>query len=230
MHPAYMVKMSGRKRMFYKFTAVLWCGLIALIPSQAVPAEFTEDFLLNLSKACRGKVYNNSAVDYRAQEKQRHIRSIERNHFNENVRRGIKGQTGSLMGDLDFLLRNVPNHYPALNVVADYYMSGRKAPEFPGTDCYFLRAMHFTPDDGLVPLAYGVVLARLGRHEDAKEQFNASISKLMNPAEAHYNLALLLLQEGDVDSAVPHAEAAYRRGYPLQGLRRKLADLGVDIE
>jgi len=45
-------------------------------------------------------------------------------------------------------------------------------------------------------------------------------------AELNYNLGLILLEMGDVDEAEKYADEAYALGYPLPGLRTKLAKLG----
>ena len=46
-------------------------------------------------------------------------------------------------------------------------------------------------------------------------------------AEIAYNLGLVSLELGDKEAARAYAERAYRMGYPLPGLRRKLAAVGV---
>lgn len=45
-------------------------------------------------------------------------------------------------------------------------------------------------------------------------------------AEIHYNLGLIYLDLGDSDSALASAQAAYKLGYPLPGLKNRLQRLG----
>src|SRR5690606_27542173 len=45
-------------------------------------------------------------------------------------------------------------------------------------------------------------------------------------AEINYNLGLICVELGDIEAAVEYAEAAYALGYPLEGLRTKLKNLG----
>ena len=45
-------------------------------------------------------------------------------------------------------------------------------------------------------------------------------------AEIAYDLGLIDLELGDVDTAVVHAKRAYGQGYPLQGLKQKLQRIG----
>jgi len=45
-------------------------------------------------------------------------------------------------------------------------------------------------------------------------------------SEIHYNLGLIHLERGDLDAAVDYAKRAYKEGYPLDGLKRKLRAKG----
>lgn len=49
-------------------------------------------------------------------------------------------------------------------------------------------------------------------------------------AELHYFLGLMYIELNDIDSAVEHAQSAYRLGYPLPGLASKLRKLGRAIK
>lgn len=44
--------------------------------------------------------------------------------------------------------------------------------------------------------------------------------------EIHYNLGLVLLELGDIDSALSNAQKAYSEGYSLPGLKKKLVQIG----
>ena len=46
-------------------------------------------------------------------------------------------------------------------------------------------------------------------------------------AELQYNLGLMMLEGGDLEAARKYARAAYKLGYPLQGLKQKLTDRGA---
>lgn len=46
-------------------------------------------------------------------------------------------------------------------------------------------------------------------------------------AEIHYHLGLLALDMGDIAAARKHADEAYRMGYPLGGLKKRLAELAA---
>lgn len=57
---------------------------------------------------------------------------------------------------------------------------------------------------------YGVTLARRGQWQEAEEQFRAVITAQPGHAAAHYNLAVVLLQQRRAADALPHLETAAR--------------------
>jgi tetratricopeptide (TPR) repeat protein len=65
---------------------------------------------------------------------------------------------------------------------------------------------------------------KLGEAVQIMQQANAATGG--ESAEVQYNLGLLNLEAGNVDAAVENARRAYELGYPLPGLRNKLAKLG----
>lgn len=93
---------------------------------------------------------------------------------------------------------------------------------------YYDRAMQAQPTD---PLPY-VGLAILQRDTKRLELSRATLEKGLGATEGksleiHYNLGLICLELKDTDCAQQHARAAYDGGYPLPGLKRKLAERGL---
>jgi len=68
---------------------------------------------------------------------------------------------------------------------------------------------------------YGLMLARQGRIEEAKEQFGAVLS----PAEAHYNIASVLQQQGKKDAARAEFKEAIKTDPKLIDAASRLAEL-----
>jgi hypothetical protein len=61
----------------------------------------------------------------------------------------------------------------------------------------------------------------------AREALEAGIEALDGrSAELHYVLGLVLVELGDYPGATQHARTAYDMGYPLPGLRDRLARAG----
>ena len=86
------------------------------------------------------------------------------------------------------------------------------------------------PHNGVLYSAMAVMQRKLGRLDDAKQtllQGNQALDG--KSAEINYNLGLISLELGEVDDAVKYAESAYELGFPLPGLRMKLAKLGHRI-
>ena len=72
--------------------------------------------------------------------------------------------------------------------------------------------------------ALAVILRRLGRLEEAKLALLKGDDAVDGQsAEIKYNLGLVTLELGELDQAKAYAESAYDLGYPLPGLRTKLA-------
>jgi tetratricopeptide (TPR) repeat protein len=57
----------------------------------------------------------------------------------------------------------------------------------------------------------------------AATEYQKTIELKPDLAEAHYNLGLLYVDLGDYAKARKEADIAYAAGYPLQGLKNKLA-------
>lgn len=154
---------------------------------------------------------------------------VEQAHFTPEVEAGLRGNSGYLGGDLHYTLLAVPNHVRALAAMAkvglrdkQMQLQGAKYP----VECYFDRAIRFTPDDGSVRAAYGNYLSALGRTSDALNAFSEAVRLQPDDPTINYNAGLIYLKSKDYDKALFHAQKAYQRGFPLPGLKSKLEALG----
>jgi len=76
-----------------------------------------------------------------------------------------------------------------------------------------------------------MMLSRSGEREEAvKVLKRGEVATKGKSAEIQYNLGLYMLDLGDVEAARQYAEAAYRLGYPLQGLKKRLAERSAPQE
>src|SRR6185312_6267065 len=94
-------------------------------PKRAAPAPAADDPLERGEAQC-GSLENGTAgpFDYRdgSQYTRRQLNLVNKNHFSHSVQTLKSGQTSVyVIGDIDFILRHFPNHYPALQSMANYY-------------------------------------------------------------------------------------------------------------
>lgn len=153
---------------------------------------------------------------------------VEQFHFNADVAALRRGQSGSIGSDLDYTLERFPNHHRALAAMARLGLRAR-SPQPPGAsrtiDCYFARALHMNARDAQVRSTYAAWLLAVQREDDALAQLEALVEADPGNATAHYNLGLLHLKRKNIDKARAHADQAYARGFPLEGLKNKLASV-----
>jgi tetratricopeptide (TPR) repeat protein len=154
---------------------------------------------------------------------------VESAHFTEDVAQGVRGNTSTVGGDLDYTLRAFPNHAPALATMAQVALR-TKVVLLPGAkypvECYFERAVRFRPDDGIAWGAFGQYLYRLGQRERALPLLEKAAALTPDNPALHYNLGLAYVQEKRYELAVDHARKAYRMNIPLPGLRNMLVAAG----
>lgn len=154
---------------------------------------------------------------------------VERFHFTPEVEKLIKGKSSPIGSDIDYTLRHFPNHHRALMAMANLALR-EKVPRASSTnysvECYFDRAIRFMPDDGKVRMIYGIYLSKLGKSDKAIEQLNEALQLHPDNANINYNLGLIYFQKKDYERAKTYARKAYELGFPLPGLKNKLAAAG----
>ena len=163
--------------------------------------------------------------DYRNPEVRRQsLPIVEQYHFTPDVEMLVRGNTGTLIGDLDYTLRAFPNHPRALQAVVRYALAGGHfKDEIPTADCYFQRAVTFVPDDATVQAIYASYLAKKGDVAAARSRYEEALRLAPDSGEVNYNAGLFFVQQGDLARAKMLAKVAYDHGYPLPGLHRKIA-------
>jgi tetratricopeptide (TPR) repeat protein len=160
---------------------------------------------------------------------------VDNAHFTPVVESLERGHSSVYaLDDIAYTLRAFPNHHRALNAVARYEIEKGGIPpnseRWLSTQCWFERAMRFRPNDGTVWLIYANFKARQNRNEEALEAYEQAKDLLPGSVEVDYNLGLLYFKLGQYEKAASHAKIAYGSGYPLQGLKRKLAGKGYDVD
>ena len=154
------------------------------------------------------------------------VSMVEFHHFTPDVENLVRGSTGSVPADLDFVLRKIPNHYRALSAMGRWQIE-HGVPKGPGTkiqsaDCYYFRAVTFRPDDAEIHQAYAVYLHRSKRYGEAEAEYSRAEALGASGPEFYANRGLLMIEIGNLAKAQEYATKAYELGYPLPGLRNKL--------
>lgn len=166
--------------------------------------------------------------DYR-KERGKALGIVDAYHFNSDVRNLRRGQSGSLGGDLDYILRASPNHHAALATISEWgvRLKTKEPPTLPRSiDCYFERASRFQPDDHLVRLLYASFLQRMNLKAEALATLEP-LEKLDDlQAFTHQNIGLLLLDLGEPERALVHAWKSQELGWARPGLKERLEKAG----
>lgn len=154
---------------------------------------------------------------------------VESAHFTPQVETLRGAVTGRLGGDIDYTLRAMPNHPRAL--MAMVRLGERhKSSQPPGArypvECYFDRAVRFTPDDAMVRVLYGNYLAQRGRATEARQQLAAAEANAGDDAQVIYNLGLAYFELKDYEKAAGFAKKAQELGIQFTGLQQRLQRVG----
>ena len=209
----------------WQLGSALALAVLAFVWSAPLAAQSSE--LLDVE--CGPLENNYGPYDYTdASHRRDKLPVVEKFHLNadvENLRRGV---SGTIIGDLDYTLRAFPNHHRALNATWRYLIANPSlaVPPYRSADCYFNRAIRFSPRDSTVRMIYGTYLFKRGDREGALKRYQEALDIQPESAEAHYNMGLLQLELKRFDQALVHAHKAYAVGYPLQGLKNRMVRAG----
>jgi len=165
--------------------------------------------------------------DYRVDRSR--IAFIESNHFLPQVQALTGGVSGTIGGELSFLLRHVPNHHKALLLLITYgerlkwvQPSGLIYPY----ECWYERAIRWKPDDAVARMIYAMYLNKHSRTKDALVQLNSAAAVAGDSGFTHYNVGLVYLEMKEYDLALARAHTAQALGFERTELRDRLKAVG----
>ena len=167
--------------------------------------------------------------DYTNPEHRDRLAVVEQFHFTPEVERLERGHSGYLADDIGYTLDHFANHHRALASLARLALrekTSRPKGSRHTVECYFDRAIRFRPDDARVHAIFGGYLLALGQDDAALAQLEEAARLEPKNATNQYNLGLVYLRRKDYPRARDAAREAYSLGFPLPGLRNKLADAG----
>jgi len=144
-----------------------------------------------------------------------------------------RGKGGNASGNLDYALRRIPNDPRSLKAVIDYSFLIKSKPQhvplIRAPECYLKKAIRFAPDDPMPRFLYGYYLYKRKQYEGAIAWYERGLKIDPDSSEGHYNLGLTLFKMKRFTEAQEQARIAYKLGYPLPWLRKKLSKLGYPI-
>lgn len=199
-------------------------ALVALLPMLSfVPAAHAQ-----VSAETCGPIANAyGPFDYRTQKEP--LVRVEQHHFTLQVEQLIRGQEGSIGGDLDYTLRASPNHHRAL-VAMMRFGDRLKADKVQGAnylvECYFERALRFRPDDTSARLIYATFLIAKNRKDEALSHVGEVVRRAGDNPFAHYNAGLVYIEMKEYDLALERAHVAAGMGMTRPQLRTQLEAAG----
>jgi hypothetical protein len=139
--------------------------------------------------------------------------------------------TGTFGGNVDYMLRMLPNDPRVLLGVSRYSLQ-RHIEHLPGArysnECYFERAIRFQPDDPMPHVMYAIYLRDRKRMSEVRPQLDEAerLRGEQSDFDLDYNLGLLYFDIGAYDQALVAAKRAYALGAQMPGLQRKLQAAG----
>jgi len=181
------------------------------------------------AETCPSYVKHNPGGDYTNPDDREGLQVVEQYHFTPNVESLTRGASGYLGSDISYTLEHFPNHHRALASMTKLALRDKNRKPHGArytVDCFYDRALRYTPKDARVRSLYGSYLLAIGQADAALEQLEqAAVLEPENPT-SHYNLGLLYLRKKEFDKARASAEKAYGMGFPLDGLKNKLIAAG----
>lgn len=207
-------------------TASAVVGLLLLAAVAALTAAGTAH-AQDAPSIC-GDLHNGyGPFDYRTDRDKLPI--VNDSHFTPQVENLIRGVSGPIGAELDYVLRAFPNHHRAL--VAMRRLAERQKTEKPQgarytVECYFDRAMRFARDDAVVRMLFAQYLGKAGKTEQALRVLDATDAMAGESGFTHYNLGLVYMEFGQHDRALAQAHRAQALGFERPALRQQLERAG----
>ena len=100
-----------------------------------------------------------------------------------------------------------------------------------GAQWFYEGTIQAKPKDPQAYIGLAILYKDTKRLDLARETLEKGLIAVEdNGIEIHYNLGLICLELKDTECAQSHARVAYEKGYPLPGLKRKLAERGLWTE
>jgi tetratricopeptide (TPR) repeat protein len=150
-------------------------------------------------------------------------------HFTPEVETLIRGKSSTIGADIDYTLRAIPNYHRAL--IAMMRLGEKEKKLQPNgsrytIECWFERAIVFTPDDAIVRMIYSTYLSSKGRIPEANGQLDAAVGHAKDNPFTHYNIGLHYFDIKNYQKALFQAHKAIALGFAQTALMEQLSKVG----
>lgn len=154
---------------------------------------------------------------------------VDTHHFTPQVENLIRGISGPIGAEIDYVLRACPNHHRALVAMARW--GAKSKTDKPAganytIEWYFDRALRFAPDDAIPRMLYARYLHGSGRTEQAAALLDATRDLAGDNAFTHYNIGMIFMEINQPDRALVQAHRAAELGFERPELRHLLERAG----
>jgi tetratricopeptide (TPR) repeat protein len=135
----------------------------------------------------------------------------------------LSGKKEDARRRLDEARRRAPRSAEVLSAIAEFHANEKQFPESLGL---YQQALDIASSNQSIRYQYAVTLARSGQTDAAMGQF----SQAVGPAAAHYNLGLILHEQGDLKGAESQFTAALIKNPKLDQAQGWLDDTRRELE
>lgn len=205
------------------FFVSLLSGALALLPLAAA-AQVIEP--------CGSLENHYGPFDYRiANRDQKRI--VENAHFTNGVETLTRGKTGPFGGDIAYTLRVFPNHPRALLAMQRLVVKEKANPANSANftiECYYDRAIRFTPDDAVVRMLYVNFLIQRNDLAEARKHLDYVVETTLDNPLTQFNSGMLYMDMKDYDKALIQAHRVMAMGFDRPELRTRLTAVGRWVE
>ncbi len=186
---------------------------------------------------CEGRYMNYGPYDYTNYEHRTNsLPIVEEYHFGKKIQQLQPPETGgTIAGGIMYTLTAFPNHLVALKTLINYqslyqhldYLKEReKKPVSPAVECYFLRAINFSPKDTAVRILFALYLKKIEQFELADKYYQQVIAMAPEQLRFRYLYGLFLVKLKKYEQAKEQAEIIYKENYSNQKLKKALIAAG----
>lgn len=153
------------------------------------------------------------------------FKNVHSYHLQPGIMEMRPGRYDAALQHFEFILNAYPNQPEVLNLLSELCVVRWKSPTCDA-DPWFQKAIAQNPSIARTYLVYGIHQLRKGQPAEAIVTLNRALEMEPDSVNAHYNLGLAYFEVKDYVKANAHAQASYRLGAKVPGLRDKLVKAG----